>query len=87
MRISAVPTANLFVADAVALMNGFARIVSHLLSAPIERIAEACDVGGVLASRRAWRRAGLHRVAGRESWRSRRRRGLFGCLHYLGELT
>jgi hypothetical protein len=80
--------ANLFSGDAVALVNGFVRVVSHLVMAPVERIADACDVAGLLATRRAaWRAgSGLYRAAGREGHRVRRR-GLFGCLHYLSELT
>ena len=87
MRTSTFPIANLFVADAASLVNGLARIVSHLMTAPIERIAEACDVGGVLAARRAWHRAGLHRASRRATRRSHPRRALFGCLRYLSELT
>jgi len=81
-------TANLFSGDAVALVNGFVRIVSHLVMAPVERIADACDVAGLLAARRAAWRAGsaLFQAAGRDGHRVRRR-GLFGCLHYLSELT
>jgi hypothetical protein len=80
--------ANLFLADAVASVNGFVRIVSHLMMAPVERIADACDVAGLVAARRAaWRGgSGLYRAAGRGGHRVRRR-GLFGCLHYLSELT
>ncbi|WP_407155689.1 hypothetical protein [Bradyrhizobium sp. STM 3557] len=79
---------NLFSDDAIALVNGLVRIVSHLVMAPVERIANACDVGGLLAARRAARRAAssLYRAAGRGGHRARRR-GLFGCLHYLSELT
>jgi hypothetical protein len=85
--IHTIRTANLFFADAAAVVNGFARLASHLVTAPIERIAEACDVAGILVARRAaWRAgSGLYRAAGREGHRCRR--GLFGCLHYLSELT
>ena len=80
--------ANLFSGDAVSLLNGFVRIVSYLVMAPVERIADACDVAGLLAARRAAWRAGssLYRAAGRGGDRARRH-GLFGCLHYLSELT
>jgi len=78
----------LFSGDAVALVNGFARIASHLMMAPVERIADACDVAGLLAARRAAWRAGssLYRAARRGGYPGRRR-GPFGCLHYLSELT
>jgi hypothetical protein len=81
-------TGNLFIADAVALVNGFVRLASHLVMAPVERIANACDVAGLLGARRAtWRASStLYRAARREGHRSRRR-GLFACLHYLSELT
>lgn len=79
---------NLFFGDAVSLVNGFVRIVSHLVMTPVERIADACDVAGLLAARRAAWRAGssLYQAAGR-SGRRARRHGPFGCLHYLSELT
>ena len=89
MKAHPVSTTNLFAADATALVNGFVRIASHLVMVPIERMADACDVAGLLAARRAARRAGasLYRAADREGHRLRRRGGLFGCLHYLSELT
>jgi hypothetical protein len=75
----------LFSEDAVALVNGFARAVSHLVTEPVEGIANACDVSGILVFRRAGR--GLYRAAGREGQRTRRHGGLFGCLRYLSDLT
>jgi len=88
MHTRAIRIPQLFAADALALVNGFGRIVSHMVTAPVERIADACDVAGLLAGRRAVRRAGasLYRAAGRDGHRLRRR-GLFGCFHYLSELT
>jgi hypothetical protein len=53
-----------FVDDAMALMTGGIRIVGRLLMSPIERLAQACDVAGVLPSRPLSRSssaaAGLH---------------------------
>ena len=40
-----------FVDDAIDLVRGFGSIVVHIATAPIERMANACDVGGVLARR------------------------------------
>ena len=40
-----------FVDDAIELVKGFGKIIVHIATAPIERIANACDVGGVLARR------------------------------------
>jgi len=78
----------LFAADAHALLNGLARAASHLVTVRVERIANACDVAGLLAARRARRVAGeaLFRAADREG-RRLRGRGLFGFFHYLGDLT
>ncbi len=76
-----------FAADFDGVLNGLVRVGSHLVSARVERIANACDVAGLLAARRARRFAGegLFRAAGREV--RRRRSGLFGCFHYLNDLT
>ncbi|MGY3531929.1 MULTISPECIES: hypothetical protein [Bradyrhizobium] len=46
-----------FVDDAIELVTGFGRAIFALATAPIERIARACDVAGVLEQRRADRRA------------------------------
>ena len=93
MQTLAVQVASTFLGDAAALVNGFARIVTHIVMAPIERIANASDVAGILAARRAAlarRReavvlrlsAGLRRGRG-----SHGRGGAFRCLGFLGELT
>ena len=44
-----------FIDDAIELVKGFGKVIVHVATAPIERIANACDVGGVLARRRAAR--------------------------------
>src|SRR5207244_9033717 len=44
-----------FVDDAIELVKGFGKVIAHIATAPIERIANACDVGGVLARRQAAR--------------------------------
>ena len=95
MQSLPVQIATTFVGDAVAFVNGFARIVTHILMAPIERIAKTCDVAGVLherAQRAAEREQIRHvwRILSRETpkpHRSRRHGRLFGCLRFLGELT
>lgn len=98
MQSLPVEIAKTFVGDAFALVNGFARIVTHIVMAPVERIARACDVAGVLherALRAAERRQIRHawHVLSREAPRPHPRphrargRGLFGCLRSLGELT
>src|SRR4029450_6794140 len=45
-----------FVDDAIELVKGFGKIIVHIATAPIERMANACDVGGVLARRQSARR-------------------------------
>jgi hypothetical protein len=89
-----VQVATTFIGDAIALVNGFGRIVTHIVMAPIERIASACDVAGILEQRAA-RAAERERI--KHAWRALsanamkpqrpRRHGLFGCLRALGELT
>jgi len=85
-----------FVGDAEALLTGFGRAVRQVVMAPVERIAKACDVGGVLATRRLTSRAApaqtdrARRVlnfGARNSQGPRRRRGPLGCLGALADLT
>jgi hypothetical protein len=45
-----------FIDDSIELVKGFGKVIVHVATAPIERIANACDVGGVLARRQAARR-------------------------------
>jgi hypothetical protein len=92
MQTLIVQVATTFVGDATALVNGFGRIVTHMVMAPIERIANACDVAGILPRRRAGKkrmntgfvmRSSIHHA--RRGRRSHRRSG--GCLRFLGDLT
>jgi hypothetical protein len=79
-----------FIDDATALVQGAGRILISLVMAPINRIANACDVAGVLRLRRlaAMRqRAAARSVAHAMSERRPRRRGPFGCLAALSDLT
>jgi hypothetical protein len=82
-----------FAGDAEALLIGFLRIVVQTVMAPVDHIANACDVAGVLAMRRSAQRPETGRarrvlvLGSRRSDRSRRRRGPFGCLGALSELT
>ena len=46
-----------FLDDAHALVAAFYGAIAEIVTAPIERIARACDVGGVLPQRRTRRRA------------------------------
>ena len=84
--------ATTFLDDAAALIDGGGRIIVQILMSPVERLANACDVAGVLANRRILR--ATRRAAGRKSLserlsephRAQRRRchWLFGSL---GDLT
>jgi len=85
-----------FVSDADALLTGLSRALLQAVMAPVERIAEACDVAGVLAMRRQVSQATraqtdrARRVlnyGARNAQGGRRRRGPLGCLGALSELT
>jgi len=49
--------ATTFLDDAAALAGGAIRIIIQILNQPVERLANACDVAGVLPRRRAFRQA------------------------------
>ena len=57
MQTLAIEVATTFADDAIAVVTGTGRIILGLLTAPVERIAAACDVAGVLPERRPWLRA------------------------------
>ena len=61
-----------FVDDAIELVKGFGKVIVHIATAPIERMANACDVGGVLARRRLRAARRPHGM-----WKP------FGSLHHL----
>jgi len=73
-----------FVDDAIELARGFGKVIVQIVTAPIERIANACDVGGVLAGRQSAQR---RRDAMSKTWPSRTRRKFslspFSSLHHL----
>lgn len=60
MQTLAVDIASTFVDDAAALATGLGRALLRFAMAPIDRIANACDIAGVLAERRDGR---VHFVA------------------------
>jgi hypothetical protein len=72
-----------FVDDAIELVKGFGKIIVHIATAPIERIATACDVGGVLARRRAARRQRATTKAHRPRSPWKRSLSPFASLHHL----
>jgi hypothetical protein len=82
MQTLALEVATTFVDDAAALVTGCGRIIVQILSSPIERLANACDVAGVLPRRRALRQA-LEQTF-RQTWTNRqamrRQRSWRNCL-------
>jgi hypothetical protein len=80
MQTLAAEIALTFVDDATALMTGGVRIVVRFLMSPVERLANACDVAGVLPSSRPAR----PNSAGKPT--PRRRHRLFS-FHLLNHLT
>jgi len=72
-----------FVDDAIELVKGFGKVVVHIATAPIERIASACDVGGVLARRQSARRLRAMMKAHRPRSPWKRSLSPFASLHYL----
>ena len=97
MQTLAAEIAITFVDDATALVTGCGRIVVQLLTAPIERLANACDVAGVLAQRRSSKdtrdleKKHTGRGSNAVTARSRRRRWPLGNRRFsfrsLGHLT
>lgn len=53
MQTLAVDIASTFVDDALALIAGSGRAFLRFAMAPVDRIANACDIAGVLTERRA----------------------------------
>ena len=72
-----------FIDDAIELLKGFGRTVVHIATAPIERMANACDVGGVLARRQSARRLRAMMKAQRPRTPWKRSLSPFASLHYL----
>ena len=88
MQTLAVDIATTFIDDAAALVTGFGRTLLRFAMGPIDRIANACDIAGVLAERRTtfrmWR-------ASRDRARLEGRRfsvlGRFSPFRHLSHLT
>jgi hypothetical protein len=72
-----------FVDDAIELVKGFGKVIVHIATAPIERIANACDVGGVLARRQPARRPRATTKARRSRSPWKRSLSPFASLHHL----
>jgi len=87
MRSLAVDLATSFIDDAMSLATRFGRAVLRLATAPINRIANACDVGGILTKRRMTRRMRRDQEQQKGHVRSRRRGSLFGHIPPFGHLS
>jgi hypothetical protein len=77
MQTLALEIAITFVEDAKALVRGSGRIAVRILMAPVERIANACDVAGVLRQSRSsnhGRRNEMKRIAPNAGTQKPRRR-------------
>jgi hypothetical protein len=96
MQMLAFEIATTFVDDAAALIGGCGRIIVQILAriflAPVERMANACDVAGVLANRRLshalerarQRQPSLKAISRLRQAQRQRSRWLLG---FLGDLT
>ena len=86
-----------FVDDAIALIKGCGRIVVQTAMAPIERLANACDVAGVLPQNRSslrtpharvrYARTGLNQGTARPRRRRWQLRNCMCSFRSLGNLT
>ncbi|MHC2433814.1 hypothetical protein [Bradyrhizobium sp. USDA 4451] len=85
MQTLALQLTTTLVDDAIELVKGLGRGILALAMAPIERIARACDVAGVLEQRRADRRA--PRTAMATGGRCKQRSCRWSPFRGLGELT
>jgi hypothetical protein len=86
MQTLAFEVATTFVDDAAALAGGGFRIIIQILTSPLERLANACDVAGVLPRRRALRQA-FHETFRQASRRQRAWRNCLFPLRGLRDLT
>ncbi|AMA59789.1 hypothetical protein BCCGELA001_28370 [Bradyrhizobium sp. CCGE-LA001] len=88
MQTLAVDIAFTFVDDATALVTGLGRALLRFAMTPIDRIANACDIAGVLAERRAtfrmWRAS---RARARHDGRRFSLLGRFSPFRHLAHLT
>lgn len=87
MQPLAFEIATTFVDDAAALIGGCGRIIMQILMSPIERLANACDVAGVLANRRFSRAMKWQARRGALKPRHRPRQRSYWMLGFLGDLT
>ncbi len=95
MQTLVLEIASTFADDAMALVKGSGRVVLHVVTAPIERVAKTCDVGGVLSQRKDAHRSQAARSDHTSRNRSlpnssRRRSRWFRCrspFHSLSDLT
>jgi hypothetical protein len=85
MQTLAVDIASTFIDDAAALVTGLGRALLKFAMGPIDRIANACDIAGVLTERRATFR--MWRANRARARRDGRRFSLLGRLSPFRHLT
>jgi hypothetical protein len=85
MQTLAFEVATTFVDDGAVLIGGCGRIIVQILVSPIDRLANACDVAGVLSNRRFSH--AMKRAKGTSELRRPRRRRSYWLLGFLGDLT
>ncbi|KJC51710.1 hypothetical protein UP09_02130 [Bradyrhizobium sp. LTSP885] len=85
MQTLALQLTTTFVDDAIAFVTDIGRSIVELATAPIERIARACDVAGVLEQRRA--NISAPRPVPHIGRRRNLRNGWFSLFGGLSELT
>lgn len=88
MQTLAGDIASTFVDDAATFLSGFGRALLRVVMAPIDQIANACDIAGVLTERRAtfrmWRTS---RARARHERRRFSLLGRFNPFRHLAHLT
>lgn len=86
MQTLVVEIATTFHDDASSLIRGFARMIVQTLMGPIDRLAIACDVAGLLTDRRVTTKPGFTRMLHPRP-RQGPRRGCIFSLRCLSHLT
>jgi hypothetical protein len=68
MQTLVLEIATTFADDALALVKGSGRVAMHIVTAPVERLAKACDVAGVLSQRTSFELNSPNRPRRRSRW-------------------
>jgi hypothetical protein len=68
MQTLVLEIATTFADDALALVKGSGRVAMHVVMAPVERLAKACDVAGVLSQQTSRELSSPNRPRRRSRW-------------------